>query len=174
VQLAAASQSITGDLTITGNVTISGNFTTVETTTVTTSDNVIIINSGEVGAGVTAGNAGIQVDRGTLDDYYFTFRESDDSFVIGTALALQKVATRQDSPLTNGLVWYNNSEYRFDTTTGLTFASGVLNTPGAIALGAQATTTSHAVRGDRTITIAGTANQVISSAGAQNLTGDRT
>jgi hypothetical protein len=44
----------------------------------------------------------------------------------------------------------------------------------ALSLGVQATTTSHAVRADRSITILGTANQVISSAGAQNFTADRT
>lgn len=116
VKLSQASQSITGDLTITGNVTISGGLTTVNTTTVTTSDNLIIINNGEVGAGVTGGTAGIQVDRGTLTDYQFMFRESDDSFVIGEIGSLQKVATRQDTPISMGAAYWNNSTFNFDTS----------------------------------------------------------
>ncbi len=167
MKLSQASQSITGDLTITGNVTISGGLTTVDTTTVTTSDNLIIINNGEVGAGVTAGTAGIQVDRGSLTDYQFMFRETDDSFVIGEIGSLQKVATREDTPISAGVPFFNAGQYRFDTASGFTFDGTNLLLPN------QATASTHAVRADRTISLTGTANQVtVTGTTAQALTGN--
>jgi hypothetical protein len=59
-------------------------------------------------------------------------------------------------------------------TLTLLDASGNSSFPGVVSLGTQATTTSHAVRADRSITINGTTNQITSSAGAQDLTADRT
>jgi hypothetical protein len=50
---------------VTGNLTVIGNTTTVTSNNLTISDNVIVLNRGESGAGVTKGNAGILIDRGT-------------------------------------------------------------------------------------------------------------
>lgn len=44
------------------------------------------------------------------------FRESDDSFVIGEVGSLQKVATRQDTPISMGAAYWNNSTFNFDTS----------------------------------------------------------
>ncbi|MEA3495601.1 MAG: hypothetical protein U9R42_06145, partial [Bacteroidota bacterium] len=81
--------TISSDLTVNGNFTVNGTTTTVNTE-VTTTDNIVILNDGEVGAGVTAGSAGIQIDRGTATDYEFKFDEADDSFKIGEVGSLQK------------------------------------------------------------------------------------
>lgn len=51
---------------ITGNLTVQGNTTAVSSNNLTVTDNVIILNKGETGAGVTRGNAGILIDRGSF------------------------------------------------------------------------------------------------------------
>ena len=87
--------AVINNLTVTGNVTIQGDSTIVESTTVTTKDNIIEINDGETGAGVTAGTAGIVVDRGTEDNYYMIFDEADDMFKVGTQDNLETIATQE-------------------------------------------------------------------------------
>ena len=53
------------DVLVAGNLTVTGTTTTVDTENTTISDNVIVLNNGEVGAGVTATTAGIEIDRGS-------------------------------------------------------------------------------------------------------------
>lgn len=54
-----------------------GTTTTVDTTDLAISDNEIILNAGETGAGITAGTSGIRVERGTLTDATAVFDEAD-------------------------------------------------------------------------------------------------
>eukprot|EP00798_Chlamydomonas_sp_ICE-L_P029377 gene29377-biopygen5297 len=61
--------------------------------TVTVEDNIIVPNSGEIGPGVTKGEAGITIDRGDAQDYQILFRESDDKFVMGPQGSLVPIAT---------------------------------------------------------------------------------
>ena len=71
---------------IDGNLTISGSTTSVETTNSTIKDNIIVLNNGEVGAGVAggAGTAGIQIDRGSLPDVALRWNETADEWQITT------------------------------------------------------------------------------------------
>lgn len=88
--------SVTGNLTLSGNLVMNGPVFEVNATTVTTKDNIIVINKGEVGSGVTAGKAGIQVDRGDEPDFQFIFDETVDKFVIGmVGGTFEVVATRE-------------------------------------------------------------------------------
>jgi hypothetical protein len=81
-------------LTIRGDVTINGGATTIQSTIVQVEDNIIELNKGEVGYGVTAGRSGLKIDRGDADDYLIIFDETDDdSLKIGTDSVLKKVAT---------------------------------------------------------------------------------
>jgi len=50
---------------VTGNLTVQGNTTTVTSNNLVITDNVIVLNKGETGGGVTKGNAGILIDRGS-------------------------------------------------------------------------------------------------------------
>lgn len=84
----------TKDLTISGNLTVTGTNTTVHSTTVTTDDNIIVLNENEVGAGVTAGKSGVEVDRGTLPNYQFVFNETIDMFQVGEVGNLETLASQ--------------------------------------------------------------------------------
>jgi len=54
-----------GTVTITGDLTVLGDTTTVSSENLDLKDNIITLNKGESGAGVTLNTAGIEIDRGT-------------------------------------------------------------------------------------------------------------
>lgn len=88
--------SVTGNLTLTGNFVHNGQSFVTNATTVTTKDNIIVLNQGEVGSGVTAGRAGIQIDRGDEADFQLIFNETTDKFTVGTAGGVHEtLATRE-------------------------------------------------------------------------------
>ena len=67
----------TGDVYITGNLTVEGTQTTLDTVNSTIEDNIIELNKGETGNGITRdGASGIRVDRGTIEDGQWLFVES--------------------------------------------------------------------------------------------------
>jgi len=103
------------DLIVTGDLFVDGTTFVVNNQEVTTSDNIIVINNGEVGPGVTAGSAGIEVDRGSETDYQFIFVEASDTFRIGEIGSLQAVATREDAPADTRVAWWNDTQKRLDT-----------------------------------------------------------
>jgi hypothetical protein len=55
----------TDNVYVVGNLYIQGNTTTVSSNNLTITDNVIVLNQGQPGAGITKGNAGIIIDRGS-------------------------------------------------------------------------------------------------------------
>ena len=65
----------TNTVVITGDLLVLGETTTVNTTNLNIEDNIITLNVGETGAGVTEGSAGLQVDRGSLNDAQFVWDE---------------------------------------------------------------------------------------------------
>lgn len=112
---------ISNNLTVGGDLTVEGDSTELSTETVTAEDNMIVLNDGESGDGVTAGEAGIEIDRGTLDNYQFVFEENDDNFQVGQVDDLQPVATRESSPESEGIPYWDGSNYRFKTNSGLVY-----------------------------------------------------
>ena len=64
-----------GQVIITGNLLVQGNTTTVQSEDLTVRDNIIVVNSGENGAGITLDTAGLRIDRGSLPDGYILFDE---------------------------------------------------------------------------------------------------
>lgn len=73
--------SITTDtVTINGNLVVSGDTTTISTTNSAITDNIIVLNDGESGAGVTATYAGILVDRGSSANVTLRWNESIDKW----------------------------------------------------------------------------------------------
>ncbi len=67
-----------GTVTITGNLVVQGDTTYVNVSDMQVEDNIIIINKGESGAGVTpnSGRAGITIDRGSLTDSSILLNEN--------------------------------------------------------------------------------------------------
>jgi hypothetical protein len=70
----------TNVVVINGNLDVRGNTTVISTTDTAIRDNKIILNDGELGAGVSAGTAGIEVDRGSLANVSVIWNESTDSW----------------------------------------------------------------------------------------------
>lgn len=83
------------NLVIKGDVTQEGDTFITQAERVEVRDNMILINEGETGAGVTDGFAGIEVDRGTEQNFMFGFNESDGMFKIGKEGNMFDVALRQ-------------------------------------------------------------------------------
>lgn len=85
-------------IVIDGNLTVMGSTTSVETINSVIQDNIIVLNEGEVGAGITEGTAGIEVDRGSLANSTFTFNETGDVWEakIGSSYAIVRGATPVD------------------------------------------------------------------------------
>lgn len=127
---------VLNNLTIKGNVTQEGSSFITEAETVEVSDNILLLNRGEVGSGVTKGISGIQVDRGALADYQFIFDESDDRFKVGVEGDLWPVMLRNnESDLSDKffLSWDASLKRAVTTNivpeTGLLFSGGVSNHP---------------------------------------------
>lgn len=110
-----AGGTVTGDTTFQGNVFVNGATIQVDSQ-VTTTDNTVVLNSGEAGAGVTLGTSGLEIERGTLTNYAIQFDEADDAFKIGKIGALQKVATREDAPIDGGIAVWDSATFKFITT----------------------------------------------------------
>ena len=76
---------IQGTTIVKGNLQVLGTTTTVESTDVTITDNTIILNNGESGAGVTLGTAGVQIDRGLSGSVSVLFDESSAFYFSGVS-----------------------------------------------------------------------------------------
>ena len=64
------------NVNIAGNLTITGTTTNVETTNTNITDNVITLNKGEAGAGVTLTTSGIEIERGTSPNRSLVWTEN--------------------------------------------------------------------------------------------------
>jgi hypothetical protein len=67
---------------VNGNLLVGGNSTQVTKTDLYVTDNLITVNKGETGAGVTLGQAGLEVDRGSLANVQLIYNESVDKWQI--------------------------------------------------------------------------------------------
>ena len=84
----------TGTVEISGNLLVRGDQTTVNTAQLDIEDNIITLNSGETGAGITLNSAGIKIERGSLPDTFFKYDEDVNGFIaIDSASALMPLAT---------------------------------------------------------------------------------
>jgi hypothetical protein len=120
---------------------------------VSANSNLIELNVGDPGPGVTRGFAGVQIDRGTEVPYQFLFDENRDAFVVGTINGpvsggagtireMQVVATREDAPVDKavpfwktgtpstcgGYLFVTDGQFTYDAVTGLT-VNDIVYTP---------------------------------------------
>lgn len=107
-----------GDITIKGNVTQEGDTFISQAETVEINDNLLLVNKGEVGAGVTKGIAGIEIDRGTLPNYQIVFDESDKRFKAGEIGNIWPLALRdEETNMVDGMfVTWDSTTKRLKTT----------------------------------------------------------
>jgi hypothetical protein len=82
------SPTVTGNATfennviVSGDLTVQGTTTTIDTANTEIKDNIILLNNGEIGAGVTAGTAGFEIDRGSEANVTFLFNDTTDKWTI--------------------------------------------------------------------------------------------
>ena len=106
------------NITIKGDVTLEGESFVTEAETVEIKDNLLLLNKGEVGAGVTKGIAGLEIDRGTEPNYFIIFDESDNRFKAGVEGDLWNLALREsdDNMLDGYFISWNSKDKILSTT----------------------------------------------------------
>ena len=94
-----------GNVRVTGNLIVEGDTLTVSAENLNVTDNVIVLNFGETGSGVTLRYSGIEIDRGSQPPATIVYDENDDvwNFAKGTLGTYNFVdsAIRVKSILTN-------------------------------------------------------------------------
>ena len=139
IEMTAPSTNISGGLTVSGtstfsgNVTFNGTNTIVNTTSLVAKDNIILLNSGEIGNGITAGSAGIRVDRGDLADHQLIFDETNDKWKAG-AIGAEATICLLDSSNLVPIAQLSGIPNASLVNSGLTIGST------SISLGASSTT----------------------------------
>lgn len=71
-----------GEVIVTGNLEVRGTTITVDAEQFNVKDNIVTLNDGEQGNGVSLGESGLQIDRGLASNAFFLYDENIDSFVI--------------------------------------------------------------------------------------------
>lgn len=109
------------DVTVDGDLIVKGQQSIIQSQTVEVADNTLLLNKGEVGPGVTKGFAGIEIDRGTEENFFFGFNESDDMFKIGKEGSMMDVALRETvENMNDGMfVSWNAAKKALETTNTL-------------------------------------------------------
>jgi hypothetical protein len=140
----------TDNVYVTGNLYIQGNTTTVSSNNLTITDNIIVINQGQPGAGITKGNAGIIVDRGTAPYAQLQYSQTAGNVwqitsnaaagwanILTTASAGLQAVVDDPAPVlggnlnVNGFVLYANISVNFSGNIGIINTATVPTTLGA-------------------------------------------
>ena len=109
---------IAKNATFKGDLLVEGQSFVTEAETVEIKDNLLLLNKGEVGAGVTKGIAGLEIDRGTEPNYQIIFDESDNRFKAGEIGDIQCLALRDDdgNMLDGMFTTWDSATHRLKTT----------------------------------------------------------
>lgn len=96
-QVHIGSPTQSGDLTIYGDLIVTGDQTIIGSQNVAIVDPILILNSGEIGPGITFGSGGITIDRGSGQiNASLLFRESDDQWVINRGAGTEHIIADRD------------------------------------------------------------------------------
>jgi hypothetical protein len=90
----AGDGTVSGNLTISGGLTVAGTTTTVNTTNLSIKDNVITLNKGQEGSGVTARYSGLDIDRGDLARQRIVWDETAGLWKVGITNEEVAIATQ--------------------------------------------------------------------------------
>ena len=83
--------TIDDDLIVSGDLTVQGSLTSLETTNTAITDNVIVLNSGETGAGITSVTSGIEIERGTAGNKTFVYHETNSQWELSGQLKISDI-----------------------------------------------------------------------------------
>lgn len=109
---------IVRNLTIKEDIVFGGSAFIIDTEEVKVTDNILTLNSGEQGGGVTKGISGLEIDRGKLPNYFIIFDESDDRFKCGTEGNQFPLMLRDNEPdMVDGAFLTWNSTFKRAQTT---------------------------------------------------------
>jgi len=70
-----------GEVRVTGNLIVEGDTLTISAEELQVDDNVILLNRGETGAGVTKRYSGIEIDRGTVSNANIIYDDTEEAFL---------------------------------------------------------------------------------------------
>lgn len=115
-----------GEVRVTGNLVVDGDTVTVSAQDLQVEDNIITVNYGETGAGVSLRYSGIEVDRGSLDNVSLTFDEFDDTWNFKEGAGYNTSRLRLKEILTNADTDSGDLTL-IGTGTGVVKVSGTLN-----------------------------------------------
>jgi len=119
------------DMLLTGNLTVQGETTLIESTNLAITDNIIVLNKDDTGAGVTAGTSGIEIVRGlqetdaTNKNQQLLFVESSYTWTVGLKAGVlgtdvHTLAELADSSQTQGAMPGYDADGRLAEDEGLT------------------------------------------------------
>lgn len=83
--------TVDDDLVVTGDLTVQGSLTSIETTNTAITDNVIVLNSGETGAGITSVTSGIEIERGSEGNKTFVYHETNGQWELSGQLKISDI-----------------------------------------------------------------------------------
>ena len=120
IALTAPTTNVSGALTVSSNLVVSGDLTvngstgTLNVATLQVKDNVMLLNMGQTGNGVSLGTAGIRVARGDLPDFNVVFTEASGLLNAGpigqeAPLATQAYAQAAQALGCNAALWGSNA-----------------------------------------------------------------
>jgi len=151
-QAVGTSSNVTfNDVTVSGNLTVSGTTTTVNTEQILLEDNIITLNSGEVGT--PSANAGIEIERGTSTNTVLRWNETTDTW----------------QTTNNGTDYYDI--VTTNTSAAQVTAAAIIAAAGGEGTAGQAITTNGAGVLDFTTIVGTTEASIISAVGADGAAG---
>ena len=108
---------LTGDLTVDGNTLLRGQISVIETDVLKITDNLVELNVDNVNPLMLGG---LQINRGMgLTPYQMLYDEQSGNFRAGYLGTLRAVATREDSPVNNGVAVYDAATSSFLSKTSV-------------------------------------------------------
>lgn len=119
-----------GTVVITGDLTVQGTTTTVETANMTIEDNIIVLNQGEAGAGITdaSNSSGIEIDRGSLLNALMVYDDNLTDAINGGGLFALRLSNGTVSGLrTNHISTAGSDLHLINAGTGVITVSGTSN-----------------------------------------------
>lgn len=123
---------VTGDTTIQGNLYVEGNTSLLDTNVMEFKDNIILVNNQETSAGVTLYQAGLEIDRGSLETFRIIYNELNSRVEVGVISNLQPIALRESNPLSNGIITWNSNINLMESTNEIRIPMSFTSTTNSV------------------------------------------